>query len=741
MSGTPLAHSARPERGVPAQGLWEHVRNVAAAAGEFAAAAARFATADAQVFRSVVEAAAIAHDCGKLAPENQQVLASGPGRSLPVKHHDAGAAWLLEAGHLPAAALVVAHHAGLPCEPEEQRKAFVSFPVPGGRRAGLPYREAEVLDHTACHLDSFKLAFEAAGLRLPRSRPGAPGPLALRLALSCLVDADYSDTARHYGTPRPGAAAALRWEERLACLDSYVSRLRSQAAGEPRASERQRAYQACRAAALEPPLRTCEAPVGSGKTTAVMAHLLRVAAARGLRHVFVVLPWTNIIRQSVGVYRDALTLPGEDPEQVVAELHHQADFENADSRAMAALWTAPVIVTTAVQFFETLAANCPARLRKLHELPGSAVFLDEAHGALPAALWPQTWAWLRELAAAWGCRFVFGSGSLSRFWELTRLMGETEPLADLVPTGIAAPLHRAERTRLTIRCAPKPLNLLGLGRLVAELPGPRLVVLNTVQSAAVLARHLRGGGDDAEHLSTALAPRDRARIVERVRARLADRADAGWTLVATSCVEAGLDLSFRSGVRERCSLASLVQTGGRINRRWLWKHAELWDVTLCDPLFNEHPAFRDSRRVLEEMLAQGLEVWPSPADAATEALRRELVLGGVAARAEELLRAERLRDFPAVARLYRVIDADTRLVVVDPELADDLERGRPCLTRDLLLASVQLWSLRVQQLGLRPLHRHPEIHRWDGPYEPDFLGYMAGILPLLDADTAGVLIV
>jgi CRISPR-associated endonuclease/helicase Cas3 len=742
MNDAPLAHSARPERGIPAQGLWEHVQNVAAAAAQFAAAAAgRFSITDAAAFRATVEAAGVVHDCGKLAPENQRVLAGGAAGALPVKHHDAGAAWLLEAGCLPAAVLVASHHGGLPSEQEEQRKAVLSFPTPGGRRTGAPYRETGALDHTARHLDSFKLAFQAAGFDLRRCGAPAPGPLTLRLALSCLVDADHSDTARHYGAPRPAAVSAPRWEDRLACLDAYVSHLGSQAADEPRATERRHVYETCRAAPLEPRLRTCEAPVGSGKTTAVMAHLLRVAAARGLRHVFVVLPWTNIIRQSVEVYREALTLPGEDPEQAVAELHHQADFENPDSRAMAALWTAPVIVTTAVQFFETLAANRPAPLRKLHELPGSAVFLDEAHGALPVALWRQTWAWLKELAAAWGCHFVFGSGSLSRFWELARLMGEIEPLADLLPSQVATELHRAERTRILTRCAPQPLDLPGLAGLVMELPGPRLVVLNTVQSAAVLARHLREGNQDVLHLSTALTPRDRARIVKRIRSRLADEADAGWALVATSCVEAGLDFSFRSGVRERCSLASLVQTGGRVNRRSRWPDAELWDVTLCDPLFNEHPSFRDSRRVLEEMLAEGLDAWPSPADAATEALRRELIVGGVAAKADELLRAERLRNFPSVAQLYRVIEADTHLVVVDPGLVQDLERGRACCPRDLLLASVQLWSRQIERLALRPLHRHPEIYRWDAPYEPEFLGYMAGVLPLLDAAHGGALVI
>jgi CRISPR-associated endonuclease/helicase Cas3 len=99
-----------------------------------------------------------------------------------------------------------------------------------------------------------------------------------------------------------------------------------------------------------------------------------------------VLPYTNIIKQSVEIYREALVLPEERPEDVVAEHHHQADFEDVSLRQLATLWRAPVIVTTAVQFFETLASHHPARLRKLHELPSSAVFVDETHAAIPSHL-------------------------------------------------------------------------------------------------------------------------------------------------------------------------------------------------------------------------------------------------------------------------------------------------------------------------------------------------------------------
>ena len=80
-------------------------------------------------------------------------------------------------------------------------------------------------------------------------------------------------------------------------------------------------------------------------------------------------------------------------------------------------WKAPIIVTTAVQFFETLASSIPHKLRKLHELPGSGVIFDEFHASLPISLINISWYWISQLQVEWGCQFCFCSGTAFRFWE------------------------------------------------------------------------------------------------------------------------------------------------------------------------------------------------------------------------------------------------------------------------------------------------------------------------------------
>lgn len=134
-----------------------------------------------------------------------------------------------------------------------------------------------------------------------------------------------------------------------------------------------------------------------------------------------VLPYTSIIQQSVNTYRKALVLPGEKSEEVVAELHSRVEFEDYNLRYLTSLWRAPIIVTTAVAFFETIASNRPSTLRKFHELPGSIIFIDEAHNALPLKLLPLAWGWMNILAKEWSCYWVLASGFICSLLEIGKL--------------------------------------------------------------------------------------------------------------------------------------------------------------------------------------------------------------------------------------------------------------------------------------------------------------------------------
>ena len=437
-------------------------------------------------------------------------------------------------------------------------------------------------------------------------------------------------------------------------------------------------------------------------------------------------------------------------ESVVAAHHHRVDYDSYELRHLAARWDSPIVVTTTVQFFEALAAKATAPLRKLHQVAGSAIYVDEAHAAMPAALWPQNFRWLRELCDDWGCHLVLASGSLTRFWELEDFVpaNERRPIPELVSADVANRTKEFEEKRVHIRTHSDRFSLPNLAEFVLSKPGPRLVILNTVQSAAVLANHLREDcklGLNLEHISTALTPLDRAKTVRRIRERLVSP-EKDWCLVATSCVEAGVDFSFRSAFRESWGLVNLLQIAGRASRSGEYPDTEVWDFRHDESGgLSLHPQAKVARGVLADIFKDCAKQQrqPSPSDC-TEALRLELRndRGAQALRIEEIERAEKAADYPEVAKLCRIITADTQTVLVDQAMAKRIEsRDRTQFPswRDIMQNSVQIWSSRLKSgdWPLKPIGPDEELWAWTGQNYNSFLGYMADVLPLLKAGKTG----
>jgi CRISPR-associated endonuclease/helicase Cas3 len=715
---TLLAHSAKLKQGIEPQCYACHVSGVCSRAMAAAYAAAHFSCVDADSLIHVVRSACEFHDLGKLDPDNQDVLAGKKkAKCLPIQHTDAGTAYLISENKAPAAALVHSHHIGLPDFIEEENKGETFF------------RDGKISAYVDQSLASLLDKHRSNNLVLPpikvsdTSLCGDPSTF-FRVALSCLADGDHTDTAIHYGEyPTDEKQIDLRAADRLASLDQYVSGLVNEK--DSRSHLRTKLYYACRNAKIETGIASCDSPVGTGKTTAVMAHLLSQADARGLRRIIVVLPFTNIITQSVEVYRKALVLPGENANEVVAELHHRADFQDMNSRKLTALWKAPIIVTTAVSFFETLSSNKPSTLRRLHNLPGSAVFIDESHAALPAKLLPLAWHWINGFAKEWGCYWVLASGSLNRFWQIAEFDNQTPKIPEVVGDDLRRDLSCYEVKRVNYKYREEVLDEESLAEFVHDLPGPRIIICNTVQSAAAAAKSYSQeyGRPSVEHLSTALAPNDRKKALDNVKSRLADLGDTDWALFATSCVEAGVDLSFRTGVRELGSLVSLLQTAGRVNRQGIFANAEVWTIRLAEKgLFKIHPGLKDAAKVLKEYCDVQSPIGP---DLCTEALKREVRLSG---NITTLLKEnEQKMRFPIVDKQFRVISSDTRLAVVENSLIQKIERHEKIDWMVLQHGSVQIWGYKLEALRIPEFDEFPGVYKWNLDYD-DFLGYMAGLL-------------
>jgi hypothetical protein len=137
-----------------------------------------------------------------------------------------------------------------------------------------------------------------------------------------------------------------------------------------------------------------------------------------------------------------------------------------------------------------------------------------------------------------------------------------------------------------------------------------------------------------------------------------------------------------------------------------------------------------------------VQTW-SPSDLAKEAMRREVTAKGEN-KAQEIRKAEDGMEYPCVTHLCRVIDSDTRLVIINPDLVELLRQRRKVSYRELLLHSVQIWTSKITKLPIAPVFPYRStkndtdtLYAWLADYSPDFLGYMDGVIPLLEGLQGG----
>jgi len=512
------------------QPLREHLLNVAGLARGFAAA---FQSEDAAY------ATGLLHDLGKYSDAFQRKL---HGARNGVTHSGAGA---LEAmrrygplGGLLAYA-IAGHHGGLPdgcCLSE--RLASETVP-PGETWAGeidLPQKLLPPSLGAMGKYNVFRCAFW------------------LRMLYSCLVDADRLDTARFYGqadaSASPGLAAL---KDRL---DAHLAALGAGAAATPVNAVRARVLRECRAAAELPPgLFTLTVPTGGGKTLSSLAFALDHALRHGLRRVIYAIPFTSIIEQNAGVFREALG------EEAVLEHHCNVELpESATDEELKAYellterWDSQVIVTTNVQLLESLFAARATACRKLHHVARSVIVLDEAQ-MLPAKLLVPTLAALQELVRQYGCTVVLCTATQP---ALNDYFPDSPGIREIVaaPQELAAAL-----TRVQAEFAGELDDDALAERLLRERQV--LCIVNSRKQARQLYEKLRENGD-ARHLSALMFPAHRTRVLDDIKAALA--AGRPCRVVATQLVEAGVDIDFPVVYRAMAGLDSLAQAAGRCNR-------------------------------------------------------------------------------------------------------------------------------------------------------------------------------
>ena len=507
--------------------LEEHLKNVSDLAGNFAAAFGA---------EEWGRLAGLWHDLGKYSVAFQHRISSDD--SLKVDHSTAGAQHSVECMPvigLPLAYAIAGHHGGMP-------DAFAE----GACLEKRVKKEVETWQHGLAELPEQSLPDQ-----LPLPLDAFASAFFTRMIFSCLVDGDALDTETFNmsWTKRP-----VDFPDLGTLYDRFFQTLETYDPTIPINGIRADIRKQCETkAGLPKGFFSLTVPTGGGKTLSSLAFALKHAREHKMSRIVYVVPFTTIIEQTAEVFRGKL---GSD---AVLEHHCNVDpdKESESSRLAAENWDAPLVLTTSVQFYESLFANRPGACRKLHNLANSIIILDEAQ-TLPVDYLKPCLAALRELVTHYGCTVILCTATqpaiLKRKGFDIGLEGVREIMDE--PEALYQQLKRVE----VVQCGK-----MGDDQLTDALSKEQqvLCVVNTTGHARQLFGMVKGHAA-AFHLSGRMCPAHRAEVLKQIRLCL----DAGkeCLVISTQLVEAGVDLDFPAVYRSMAGLDSLAQAAGRCNR-------------------------------------------------------------------------------------------------------------------------------------------------------------------------------
>ena len=501
---------------------------------------------------AMAEQCGLAHDLGKYSEASQKRIRGG---SKKVDHSTAGAVELMKLGNMAGALCVAGHHTGLmDMGTWVDAIGMDTFAARMKGASNIPpypaFQESDI--RAALH--------RIENPRIPTG--GMKEAFYVRMLFSCLVDADYLDTELFMrgDVGRAGHADLRQLRERV--LDAIQQRgYLNHADG----------VNGIRSSVLSDCLRqgpsgpsadseiwSLTVPTGGGKTFASLAFAMERAYAAGYRRVIYVVPYCSIIDQTVREFE--AVLGADNVLAHYAEATWDDTSEGGSAKRLAAEnWDAPVIVTTSVQFFESLFASRTSKCRKLHNIADSVVIYDEAQMLPLDCLLP--------------CVHAMAELSLN-YHVCSVLCTATQPAIKGMLEGYD------QRLRVQEICGNPNKTFEVLARVqfrdigqvsdnalagMLEACGQVLCIVSTRKAAQEIFRMLPQDG--AYHLSTLMTPTHRKLVLEEIQQRLRDGKPC--RVVSTSLVEAGVDLDFPTVFRELSGLDSCVQAGGRCNREGL----------------------------------------------------------------------------------------------------------------------------------------------------------------------------
>ncbi len=332
---------------------------------------------------------------------------------------------------------------------------------------------------------------------------------------------------------------------------------------------------------------TITAPTGTGKTlTGISAAIMLSERINKLYDckckIITAIPFINIIEQTKDVYREIF-------DDVLT--HYSMDITTADTAIkdlLAEAWENNVILTTFVQFFESVLTDKNKKLMKLNRYANAVVILDEVQ-SIDEGYYGLIGCVIYFLSRYYGTRFILMTATKPEIIRCANNLMENNNAKAYELLDNYEKFYKAlDRTRLIPR---KDINSIdSLCSLIAQTKNDfksALVVVNTIAHCAEVYQALKKEGYDVLYLSTNITSTDRRKVIEKAKKKI-DSEDS-FILVSTQTIEAGVDLDFDIGYRDMAPLSSIIQTAGRVNRSGKKGHfcpVYIFDTGKCKTIYS-----------------------------------------------------------------------------------------------------------------------------------------------------------
>lgn len=731
-----LAHIREEEKGCFAeQSIEEHCLNVARLARELI-----YEDENSCELKDLAYNAGLLHDFGKYRPDFQRYILSASGANqsgkVPPKapHAIVGA---IEARRLfddpmiadTLAYCISGHHRGLYDHNEMERRL----------RHGEHKRWCDACEKLTSVEDLGTTDCDDVGEPYDLQ-------MAIRMLFSALVDADRLDTER-FMTPDL-SAERLRIRGNYASLCTLRERLRAKTESFSSAPDtpvnRARAYflESCRThgAESDPGIYTLSLPTGAGKTISSMAWALEMAIRNHHDRIIYVIPYTSIITQTAMVFREIFGEENilEHHSEVVVEQQTEDDKSDEQMSRLKFLtenWDAPIILTTNVQFFESLFASKPAKCRKVHSIANSVIVMDEVQ-ALPEGFLSPILSAIDTLSEAFHCSILCCSATQPVYDEDLNSPDDGSdyytPLdtrGDLVPREAK---YFVPFDRVDYHLEPQTLTSQELAdRLVAE--HSVLCVVNSRKDAGQVYRALRDlpqvNADEVIHLSRLMCSAHLRRAIETIKVRM--REGKPTKVISTQLIEAGVDLDFPCVWRAHSGLGSIIQAGGRCNREGkMERRGQVFVFSLTDgsrPFGNIARGCNATKMLLHKLSNKITD----PTDPEVIAKYYRLYFKDIPDFDTERIEKDLTEDpedinFESAAQRFKLIDDEGTFPVIVPYMEEGKSLVRKIRNHEILTREdyhrMQEYSVSLRQGDYSTLLGHGNIEQI--PWGEDFISVL-----------------